>query len=329
MSPTSSPQRMSSETLSVDTHLKIAKENLITVDCPEGTVPIRRIGKEDLIRAKTFSESYVTNVHQPTQITPLAPGEHAAILRSKGTKTVHGISGIISLHNLSNLVKPGQTSSARMWIETRLGNNKVTSLQTGWMVRKSFPQILYVNFPFSTSQYFLILQNKGCFNLLCSNFVQIDRENPVDIVFNETSTYDEVPYVIPINIYQDKVTKNWWLQLNNDVNIGYWPSSSVPDMKNGASYVAWGGLAQGFTYVTSPPLGNSNKPDPDEPDVKQVAYIRLLQISDSSYWLNISEDDVEVYADVFRCYEIGYMKYLGKAIGHEIVYGGPGGECGN
>ncbi|KAF9591233.1 hypothetical protein IFM89_003184, partial [Coptis chinensis] len=194
----------------------------------------------------------------------------AAILRSKGTKTVHGISGIISLHNLSNLVKPGQTSSARMWIETRLGNNKVTSLQTGWMV----------------------------------------------------------PYDFNLS-WQDKVTKNWWLQLNNDVNIGYWPSSSVPDMKNGASYVAWGGLAQGFTYVTSPPLGNSNKPDPDEPDVTEVAYIRLLQLSDSSYWLNISEDDVEVYADVFRCYEIGYMKYLGKAIGHEIVYGGPGGECGN
>ncbi|KAF9592274.1 hypothetical protein IFM89_013500 [Coptis chinensis] len=321
MHPTTCPKRMYSKTGMVDKH-NVAQKDLITVDCPEGTVPIRRIERQDLIRARSFTESYGT--YQPSQSTPLSPGEHVAILRSKTMKVVHGIAGYLSLHNLSQWVKPGQSSSAHMWIESRLGNN-VSSLQTGWMVSPQF----YGDTKTRLFVFSKFNNNKGCFNLLCSNFVQINSRNPVDIVFNKTSEIDKEPFVIPIRIFHDKGTHNWWLQVNDDVNVGYWPSGTFPDMNNGASYVAWGGLAQGLTYVPSPPLGNGNLPDPDSPDATETAYIRLLQIFDLSDWLNISENDVEEYVDNYDCYDVKYMKYQGEAKGHVMYYGGHGGNCGN
>ncbi|KAL0732559.1 hypothetical protein Bca4012_008768 [Brassica carinata] len=48
-------------------------DNEIEVGCPHGTVPIRRITKEDLIRQKTFNQMFDTNIHP---LTDSEPGLH-------------------------------------------------------------------------------------------------------------------------------------------------------------------------------------------------------------------------------------------------------------
>ncbi|KAF9625088.1 hypothetical protein IFM89_018700, partial [Coptis chinensis] len=127
MSP-SRPKQRTSKTSLFSTHSRVAKNDMITVDCPQGTVPIRRIGKEDLLRDKAFTESYISNIHPLTKQTP---GEHYAIVRSKYNYSVDGIAAEISLNSLDG-IGLGQSSSAQMWIEKRQGND-YASLQAGWI----------------------------------------------------------------------------------------------------------------------------------------------------------------------------------------------------
>lgn len=44
------------------------------IDCPDGTVPIRRTRKEDLVRARSFEKNF-TNSHI---LTKLSPGKHVS-----------------------------------------------------------------------------------------------------------------------------------------------------------------------------------------------------------------------------------------------------------
>lgn len=48
-------------------------DNEIEVECPHGTVPIRRTTKEDLIRQKTFNQMFDSNIHP---VTDSEPGLH-------------------------------------------------------------------------------------------------------------------------------------------------------------------------------------------------------------------------------------------------------------
>ena len=45
-------------------------DNEIEVECPHGTVPIRKTTKEDLIRQKTFNQMFDSNVHPLTNSEP-------------------------------------------------------------------------------------------------------------------------------------------------------------------------------------------------------------------------------------------------------------------
>ncbi|KAL5723718.1 hypothetical protein ACHQM5_007084 [Ranunculus cassubicifolius] len=246
-----------------------------------------------------------------------SPGQHFALLRSKPNyNPVIAIRASMSIHAHKG-VQAFQSTSGRMWMES--GTN---SIQAGWMIS---PKLYGDN----QIRLFIFWKNKdsGCFNLLCDpGFVQVSRDTPVDIVFNHSSTPQQ-QYEIPLRIEKDMKTNCWWLVTNEDVYIGYWPSGLLPDLdKNGANYIAWGGMA-----TTSPPTA----PSPQMGsgyfgtfDFQESAYMCLLQIVDSSKtWLNPHEADLEIYYDHKACYYSRYDGYQGKN-GHVVFYGGPGGNCG-
>lgn len=54
-------------------------------------------------------------------------------------------------------------------------------------------------------QMLFVQSNGGCFNLLCGGFIQVNQECPIDVAFNNTSTYGGRTYVIPLLIF--KVSK--------------------------------------------------------------------------------------------------------------------------
>ncbi|KAF9625087.1 hypothetical protein IFM89_018699, partial [Coptis chinensis] len=258
----SRPKRKTSETSSVSTHSRVAQKDLITVDCPQGTVPIRRIGKEDLLRAKSFTESYASNIHPMTKETP---GEHYAIVRSKNNERVEGVAAEISLHSLDD-VGASQSSSAQVWIDKRVGND-YASLQP-------YLQLLWMH------------------------------------------------YVS----FEDRKTSNWWLLINEHVQVGYWPAGLLGNSLNdGASYVAWGGLAQGPANDASPKMGAGHF---GNFDYYEDAHFTQLQIVNTTFfWVNPKEDVVEQFVDNENCYYVNYNGFR-KGKGHTFLYGGPGGNCG-
>ncbi|KAF5201363.1 putative transmembrane protein, partial [Thalictrum thalictroides] len=123
--PTSLPNRMVSKTSS--SH-KTGTTILTSVDCPDGTVPIRRYKKEDLIRAKSFSDSHVSNIHPMTKE---YPGQHLAILRSTKLESQYGIRATMSVNNPLP-VDNTQASMAEMWVQSDVGD-QMNGLQAGWI----------------------------------------------------------------------------------------------------------------------------------------------------------------------------------------------------
>ncbi|KAF9618046.1 hypothetical protein IFM89_039481 [Coptis chinensis] len=80
--------------------------------------------------------------------------------------------------------------------------------------------------------------NKACFNLLCGHgFVQVDSKNPVDTILKSTTIYGREQYILELYVFKDKVTGNWWFQVN-DIRIGYWINTLVPRLEGGVSRVA-------------------------------------------------------------------------------------------
>ncbi|KAL5708547.1 hypothetical protein ACHQM5_019333 [Ranunculus cassubicifolius] len=72
MRPDSTPRRLKYKTLSTS-DVKHTGTMSYAVDCPKGSVPIKRTRKEDLIRAKSFTESFATIIRPMTGLTP---GKH-------------------------------------------------------------------------------------------------------------------------------------------------------------------------------------------------------------------------------------------------------------
>ncbi|KAF5196432.1 Nep-interacting protein [Thalictrum thalictroides] len=320
MRPTSSPRRMIKTT-----SRKAQKVHALTVDCPIGTVPVRRIGREGLRRAKSFTESYLQNIHEMAQGSAGSQsGEHYAILRSKSNLNRYfiGLQGYPTVHSLENKVGPKQSSSAQIWMQ-----RATDSIQTGWIVS---PEL---NGDTRTHLFvFWKTKNGGCFNLLCSaGFVQISNTNPVDLVLNKTAEIgDKIQWEIEIHVYLDLKTQCWWLEGSNGVKVGYWPSGLLPELGSsvslGADYISWGGSVKGLPNEPSPPMGNG---DMDNYDYKRAASFRQLQIVDSSTneWLNPREDELEKYVDTLGCYDLKYHGYQGQDLGHTFLYGGVGGNC--
>ncbi|KAF5181372.1 hypothetical protein FRX31_029037 [Thalictrum thalictroides] len=108
---------------------KDVKATIRRVHCPEGTVvPILRTQKEDLIRAKNFSQTHLANVHPDTVE---KPGEHIVALTPLAKTTYYGVSGRLNVYSLQ--LNKDQQSTVQMWIENGTPE-KYASLQAGWML---------------------------------------------------------------------------------------------------------------------------------------------------------------------------------------------------
>ncbi|KAK1285924.1 hypothetical protein QJS10_CPB20g00470 [Acorus calamus] len=82
--------------------------------------------------------------------------------------------------------------------------------------------------------------NTGCYNLKCPGFVQVNHAIALGGTVTPISVFDGPQYKMTVSIFKDANTGNWWLQVEDDA-IGYWPSSLVPGIADGAEMVQYGG----------------------------------------------------------------------------------------
>ncbi|KAG9155516.1 hypothetical protein Leryth_009924 [Lithospermum erythrorhizon] len=81
----------------------------------------------------------------------------------------------------------------------------------------------------------------GCYNLLCSGFVQTNHKIAIGAAITPTSSYRGGQFDISLLIWKDPKHGNWWLQFGSGILVGYWPSFLFTHLRGHATMVQFGG----------------------------------------------------------------------------------------
>ncbi|TQE06805.1 hypothetical protein C1H46_007587 [Malus baccata] len=168
----------------------------------------------------------------------------------------------------------------------------------------------------------------GCLDSLCQGFVQIDRNVGPKTRFEPVSSFGGATYDAKFDIYQDYITKNWWLVMTDkNISVGYWPRELVPSLENGAGDVGRGGIAMAPENEDGPPMGSGQYPDGT---YAHVGYFRNLRFMKG--WMKPraprDDDPMWEYPGELSCYGLQNDKDTRDNFrGYRFGFGGPGG-CG-
>ncbi|OIW08160.1 hypothetical protein TanjilG_06703 [Lupinus angustifolius] len=124
--------------------------------------------------------------------------------------------------------------------------------------------------------------------------------------------------------WEDPETKNWWVMLQNK-SLGYYPEVLFSNLAF-ANLGGWTGMTSTPTGIPSPPMGSGHLPDNN---LLRSCYIRQMHFQiDTSKNLGPIKD---VYAVPFKdssCYGVQYEGWNDEIQGFAMLFGGPGGNCG-
>ncbi|RVX09982.1 hypothetical protein CK203_012828 [Vitis vinifera] len=204
------------------------------VGCPIGTVPIRRVEKEDLIRAKAFSKlhtkAYAENNH------PLADGPiHLSAKLAANDKPIYGVTSILNVYK-PTLLSPDQVSGSMIYLSTGFGDDSKSVVSVGWAV---MPPVYRDNFTHLFA-YWTADNSKttGCYDILCPGFVQQSHEFALGRTF-PGSNYHGSQIDIKVLVSKDSKSGDWYLRVNG-ASVGYWPKELFRGAFEVAKEVNWG-----------------------------------------------------------------------------------------
>ncbi|KAL5541170.1 hypothetical protein UlMin_004784 [Ulmus minor] len=291
--------------------------------CPEGTIPIRRTKKRDLLRASTiqsYGRKKKRTIPKPKSANPdilTQSGHQHAIVYVEGEK-YYGAKATLNVWE-PKIQQPNEFSLSQVWI---LGGNfgeDLNSIEAGWQVS---PDLYGDNntrlFTYWTSDAY---QATGCYNLLCSGFIQINNEIAIGATIYPLSGYQTSQYDINILVWKDPKEGNWWMQFGNEYVLGYWPAFLFPYLSDSASMIEWGGEvvnSEAEGQHTSTQMGSGHFPDQG---FGKASYFRNIQIVDGSNKLR-DPQGLGIFTEQPNCYNVKTGK-MGDW-GNYFYYGGPG-----
>ncbi|GER37027.1 hypothetical protein STAS_13412, partial [Striga asiatica] len=166
-------------------------------------------------------------------------------------------------------------------------------------------------------------QATGCYNLLCSGFVQTNNKIAIGAAISPTSSYNGGQFDISLLIWKDPNHGNWWLEFGDGNLVGYWPSFLFTHLRDHASMVHFGGEivdSQSTTtgHHTTTQMGSGHFADEG---FGKASYFRNIQVVDSDNSL-VPASNLQVLADHPNCYNVTCGS--NNAWGQYIYYGGPG-----
>ncbi|KAL0436752.1 UNVERIFIED_CONTAM: hypothetical protein Sradi_0383100 [Sesamum radiatum] len=255
--------------------------------CPEDTIPIRRTKKEDVLRAssvKRYGKKKHRSIPKPRSADP-------DLINQKVIRLVLGGS---------------------------FGED-LNSIEAGWQVS---PDLYGDNntrlFTYWTSDAY---QATGCYNLLCSGFIQVNSEIAMGASISPVSAFRNSQYDISILVWKDPKEGNWWMQFGSDYVLGYWPSFLFSYLADSASMIEWGGEvvnSEPDGQHTSTQMGSGHFP---EEGFGKSSYFRNIQVVDSSNNLKAPKE-LGTFAEQSNCYDV--QTGSNGDWGHYFYYGGPG-----
>ncbi|XP_010525266.1 PREDICTED: uncharacterized protein LOC104803087 [Tarenaya hassleriana] len=292
--------------------------------CPENTVPIRRTRREDFIRANSienYGKKNQKSIPKPKSYDPASVltqnGHQHAIMYVEDGK-FYGAKAKMNVWK-PDVEMPNEFSLGQIWVLGGNFNSDLNSIEAGWQVS---PQLYGDNntrlFTYWTSDAY---QGTGCYNLLCSGFVQINNEIAMGGSIAPLSNYGGSQYDITILIWKDQKEGNWWLQFGEKYVIGYWPGSLFSYLSESASMIEWGG-----EVVNSEDEGRHTRTQMGsghfaEEGWAKASYFKNVQIVDGSNTLR-DPDGLQVFTEQESCYNV--KSGSGGSWGSFFYYGGPG-----
>ncbi|XP_027192646.1 protein neprosin-like [Cicer arietinum] len=282
--------------------------------CPENTIPIRRIKEEDMYRANSISRFGRKLNYSNLDIGNKHEHSIAYVTRDR----YYGAKAKINVW-APHVENYNEFSLAQIWILAGTFGKDLNSIEAGWQVNQQLygdhrPRL----FIYWTADAY---HRTGCYNLLCSGFVQTNKNIALGASIYPTSSYNGRQYDITLLIWKDTKTRNWWLSYGSENLIGYWPSSLFRHLKDSATVVEFGGeiinsMSQG-TH-TSTQMGSGHFA---QEGFRKAAYFRNMQVvNDKNYLTPLSNP---VFQTEFpNCYNIKGGK--SNQWGNYFYYGGPG-----
>ncbi|XP_020869723.1 uncharacterized protein LOC9327397 [Arabidopsis lyrata subsp. lyrata] len=320
MRPSSYPEGMNNEPSDQK------KENLVTQlwttngKCPKNSIPIRRTTREDILRAKSiesFGKKTSNRFTQPSPVNSTSnDGIHEyAILEVHGK--FHGASSII------NVWKPyvrteDEFSLAQIWLVAGPPGDELNAIEFGWQVYEG-------KYHDNNPRYFIFWTadgyRTGCYNFDCHGFVLVSREIALGGAIANVSTLGGQQYQIPVSIWKDEQTGDWWLKLYYTIFVGYWPSSLFTHLRDSASIIEWGGEILDFKddgRHTTTRMGGGYFA---QEGLTKAAYFKNLEIVDEHNIWRRNEGGHTIMTQE-SCYNIQSAYH--DTWGNFFYYGGPG-----
>ncbi|KAI3915317.1 hypothetical protein MKX01_035576 [Papaver californicum] len=292
--------------------------------CPKGTIPIRRIRKQDLLRAGSLDRfgmksPYVFSNPNNTlyDITPNKTHNFGNLNLTGGSNNLFLKFGDINVWNLQVENPDREYTSGRIWVVN--DDHFKETAEAGWIVH---PRV----YGDTATRFFVYWTadnsgQTGCFDLWCQGFVQTSSEIALGGKLDPISIIEGQQSHIPLFMYWDKNTQNWWLEFDGK-QVGYWPPELFGLLKESAIMVQWGEEVYSRTIShkevshTSAKMGSGI-----EALYHFSAWIRNTKIIDYSAVEKYPEW-VHEYTDEPNCYSsFNWVEYVKDPI---LFFGGRG-----
>ncbi|ESQ30914.1 hypothetical protein EUTSA_v10011557mg [Eutrema salsugineum] len=305
---------------------KALKKSIVTQmwtiygECPNNSIPIRRTKKEDILRTgslEKYLKKYPNNILRLNQANPIDNYTHEyAILRLNGN--FHGAQAVINVWK-PYLQTPREFSLTQTWLLAG-PYGETNTIEFGW---QAYPQRYGDDNPRLFIYWTADMYNQtGCYNLECPGFVPVNRAFALGEPVTPVSTMNGQQYHIPMAVWKDPRSGNWWLKVDNHIFVGYWPSTLFNHLRNGVTEIQWGGeiinLKENSQHTTTT-MGSGHFA---REGYGRASYFRNLQIFDENgIWKPINGGYPHMTNK--NCYDIktGYEKIIW---GNYFYYGGPG-----
>ncbi|XP_050225825.1 uncharacterized protein LOC126675258 [Mercurialis annua] len=295
--------------------------------CPKGTVPVRRSTVHDVLRAQSLfdfgkkqhhrSISHSKRTDPPDVVS--GNGHEHAIAYTGSSQEVYGAKATINVWDPSIQVV-NEFSLSQIWILSgSFDGSDLNSIEAGWQVSPelygdSRPRL----FTYWTSDSY---QATGCYNLLCSGFVQTNSRIAIGAAISPISSFTGSQFDITILIWKDPKLGNWWMGFSDNTLVGYWPTELFTHLADHATMVEWGGEvvnSKANGEHTSTQMGSGHFAGDG---FGKASYFRNLEIVDSDNSLS-SAKDISILAENTNCYNI--KSSYNNEWGTHFYYGGPG-----
>ncbi|KAJ3695648.1 hypothetical protein LUZ60_001025 [Juncus effusus] len=285
--------------------------------CPDGSIPIRRTSENDVFRAKSVKRFGRKPIAAGVRRDSDSSGHEHAVGYVVGEQ-YYGAKASLNVW-APRVVSQSEFSLSQIWVIAGSFGNDLNTIEAGWQVS---PELYGDNSPrFFTYWTSDAYQATGCYNLLCSGFIQTNNRVAIGAAISPASSYKSAQFDISLLIWKDPNHGNWWLEFGPGVLVGYWPSFLFSHLTSHADMIQFGGETvntspSGFHTQTQMGSGHFS-----HEGFGKSAYFRNLEIVD---WDNslIPLTNLRVLADHPNCYDI--KGGVNSVWGNYFYFGGPG-----